>query len=134
MLKLILLAMFFSQTLSAHCNPLTNLSCKKYTGIMSATGVHFKIPQGYFYSRQGLQKSWLIADSKGTWRIRVMNWMKMSEAEVNNHFHQRGQSSLETSGPSQYMEIKVNAGLYQHQVECEDDCTNKSFEYYVEVP
>ena len=121
---------------SNHCDPATNSNCHKFSGTISAVATHFRVPAGYFFSRRGVQRGWLQPDgqSTGTWRIRIMQWKMMGPQEAHNHFHQVVQSNLQSVGPVQSIESQLGEGLYQHQIECEDDCNGKGFDYYIELP
>jgi hypothetical protein len=139
MLKL--LAFFFllicSTSFAEPCTPTErSYACKKYEAIMGKPFAFVKIPVGYFSSpHAGIQRAWLVpTDSKGTWRMRIMQWGKQTPDEAHTHFHQVAHSDLLDAGPLQYVEFEGPAGLYRHEVECEDDCVNKPFNYYILTP
>lgn len=119
------------------CNPSTQPTCKHYTGVMPGVGVHIDEPSVY-YAGSGVHQGWLIPkNSLGTWRIRLMQFDMITAYEkeaMHSHFHQVAQSDLTVAGPIQYIEFKTNTGYFKQQIECEDDCTNMDFDFYILTP
>lgn len=123
---------------SAPCKPTGTTAhpyCLTNPGKSEAAYKIVKVPQVYFYSNSGMNQAWLVADSKGTWRIRIMHWSQLGDGDQGqNHFHQVAHSDLAVSGPVQEIQYPAAAGFYRYEIECENDCAGKDFQLINWVP
>lgn len=105
--------------------PAGSYACVQYAGNMTAPWVEVREPLGYFEAiHAGVQHAWLnAAPSKGTWRIRLMNFEILpNTGEIQEHFHQVAHSDLSVQGNQQELVFTGPAGIYRYEVECENDC------------
>lgn len=116
------------------CNPELGNGCLKFEGQVTAPYQHAKVPAGYFPAPKGNIKVWLTGGSPGTWRVRLLKWSKVRSDEAHNHFHEVASNDI-VPGPVQELSYSNldNFAFFSLHVACEDDCTQKPFEVFVDT-